>query len=259
MRSHPSASVCVTDFIGYRRITAELVRSGVVVNAKRVQRLMREDNPHRHAPPNRLRRRPRTAVTASDCTQSVACRPWCRRGRIRSGLPIYHLCSTARDIRLSRHHSRWLLAQGRGLGLSSVSSMRRSPWKQLRSGSCRSKSPNRPVSFIIPTVACSTRRPNIASASPATEVTVSMSRPGNPYDNAKAESFMKTLKENRRSRWPQIPGHQTRKTLHWRLRIDTIYNTQRLHSALGYCPPLASESNPCARPEPLKTPNAKSL
>jgi putative transposase len=65
------------------------------------------------------------------------------------------------------------------------------------------------------------------------DIAVSMSRPGNPYDNAKAESFMKTLKYeelNARS-FTRIDDF-----------IANIYNTERLHSALGYRSPLEFET-----------------
>jgi putative transposase len=68
----------------------------------------------------------------------------------------------------------------------------------------------------------------------------SMSRPGNPYDNAKAESFMKTLKTE------EINGKAFRDITQARNEIayfiDTVYNTERLHSALGYRPPLEFET-----------------
>src|ERR1700676_2447867 len=73
------------------------------------------------------------------------------------------------------------------------------------------------------------------------EITVSMRRPGNPYDNAKAESFMKALKTE------EVDGRSFKDLKAARrsisVFINTIYNTERLHSALGYCPPLEFETN----------------
>lgn len=70
-------------------------------------------------------------------------------------------------------------------------------------------------------------------------IRISMSRSGNPYDNATMESFYKTLKHEAVA----LPGYQSfaeadANLQHW---IGTVYNTQRLHSRLGYRPPSEFE------------------
>jgi putative transposase len=67
-----------------------------------------------------------------------------------------------------------------------------------------------------------------------------MSRVGNPYDNAKAESFMKTLKTEEVEAKTYLDLDDARRQLG--AFIDTIYNKKRLHSALGDKPPIEFEA-----------------
>ena len=69
--------------------------------------------------------------------------------------------------------------------------------------------------------------------------TISMSRKGNPYDNAFAESFMKTWKKEEVYLWEyesftdvveRVPQF-----------IESVYNRKRVHAGIGYLPPVEFE------------------
>ena len=66
-------------------------------------------------------------------------------------------------------------------------------------------------------------------------MTPSMSRKGNPYDNARMESFYKTLKTEEVNLQDYLDLDDARQ--HLDRFIGELYNRERLHSSLGYVPP----------------------
>ncbi|QCI63235.1 integrase core domain-containing protein [Phreatobacter stygius] len=72
-------------------------------------------------------------------------------------------------------------------------------------------------------------------------VRLSMSAPGNPYDNAKAESFFKTLKKEEVNANTYSSIDEARRNIG--AFLETTYNRQRLHSALAYKPPTEFEAD----------------
>ena len=71
-------------------------------------------------------------------------------------------------------------------------------------------------------------------------IQISLSAKGNAYDNAKAESFFKTLQQE----GVYLKEYQTFEEVSINIGqfIDDVYNTKRLHSSLGYVPPVEFEA-----------------
>jgi putative transposase len=222
---------------GYRRIGALLSREGWQVNHKRVLRLMGADNLLC------LRRRAAFVPATTDSRHEWRVVPNLARGMVLSGLDqlwvaditYVHLAEEFAYLAIvldgfSRRVVGWALAEHLraelAIGALEMALARRQP----RPGGLVHHS-DRGVQY-----ACADYTVLLARYG----IQASMSRIGNPYDNAKAESFMKTLKQE------EVDGMAYRDIAEARRRIGTfieeVYNRQRLHSALDYRSPEEYEA-----------------
>lgn len=219
---------------GYRRMTVELSRAGLLVNHKRVLRIMREDN--------LLCLRKRRFIQTTDSEHGLPVYPNLARGLKVDGIDQLWV-SDITYIRLKGEfvylavildaHSRrvigWELSRRIDTELTLAALKMALKNRTVRPGLVHHS--DRGVQYAAAEYVNLLKENGIA---------ISMSRKGNPYDNAYAESFMKTLK------YEEVYLSEYANLTEARQRIghflDQVYNRERLHSKIGYVPPEEFEA-----------------
>ena len=219
---------------GYRRVTAALKRAGWQVNHKRVLRIMREESLLCHLK--------RHFVRTTDSQHGLPVYQNLIAGRAAQAPDeIWHADLTY--IRLksefvylaclidaySRRCVGWHLSRRMDAQLVLAALEQALSTRQIAQGLIHHS--DRGVQYA--SLAYVERLQNAG-------IKISMSAKGNVYDNAKAESFFKTLKQEE----VYLKQYQTFQEVQDNIGqfLEAVYNTKRLHSSLGYLPPVEFEA-----------------
>jgi len=237
---------------GWPRMTEELKRRGWAVNHKRVYRLMREDN--------LLCLRRRKFVVTTDSAHHLPVYPNLAREMTLTDLDqlwvadITYIRLRAEFVYLAvilDAYSRRVIGWALGRTLEDTLTLRalRLALEQRRPAPGLVHHSDRGVQYASGDYTDLLR---------AHGIVISMSRKGNPYDNAKAESFMKTLKYEEVFRQDYRDLAEAHASIG--RFLEQIYNQKRLHSALGYRPPaefeFAVQADQAAAARPIATASA---
>ena len=219
---------------GYRRVTKALQREGWEVNHKRVLRVMRQEA--------LLCVLKRSFVTTTDSTHGYRTYPNQLAGLELTGLDLVWVADIT-YVKLptsfvylacildafSRRCIGWQLSRTIDTQLTLAALEQALSTRQFRTGLIHHS--DRGVQY-----ASSAYVARLEQAG----VLISMSGKGNPYDNAKAESFFKTLKREE----VYLSSYRSFEEAEANLGrfIEDVYNQKRLHSSLGYLPPAEFEA-----------------
>jgi transposase InsO family protein len=219
---------------GYRRVTAALKRMGHVVNRKRVLRLMRIDN-----------------------LLCVRKQRWIRTTNSSHGYRIYP--NLAKEMVLTGLNQLWVadITYVRLAHEFVYLAVILDAFSRRVIGWALSRRIDSALCLTALDMALRTRRPahglvhhsdrgvqyasdEYVSVLTVNGITISMSRKGNPYDNAIAESFIKTLKYDE----VLINEYADLDEAHQNIGhfLELVYNQKRLHSSLGYVSPMEFEA-----------------